>query len=427
MLLYAAPIWVEATLYKWCKNKLRSVQRLILPTILKSFKTISTPSALILSGSIPMEMRAQKLSIQSQIKRLNSPTTRFHMQNSCFITAILQHCSITLNQLDLPRDSFLRSPSCTTRNFPITITSMSQPARPSLPMNTGQAFLFTNGQKTALGTALAVVLTDDKEIRRIIQRRLPNNANQFEAESCAIIIALKLIQISFQRRYASITLYTNSKSSLQALNSSNLVPDITFQIQKETAQILTHCNFNMVWLPGHLKTDGNSLAEKFSCEAINKQNIPLCNIRTTWTNIKPILETFFQNSWKREKEWKTYQRSQITKTFFPSAASAFILQKITTPHQLIQILSGHCRLNSSLYNINVVDDPICNCKMEIETINHFLFDCPQHHLQRIKFKEAIIKTCNRWPPSLCTISKTIPSLNALKSFCVPTKRLDFNL
>ena len=67
-LLYAAPIWVAATGMKWCRNKLRSVQRLMLVTIIRSFKSISSLSALILSNSLPMEMRAQTLAIQSIIK-----------------------------------------------------------------------------------------------------------------------------------------------------------------------------------------------------------------------------------------------------------------------------------------------------------------------------------------------------------------------
>ena len=67
MLLYAAPIWVGATDMKWCRNKLRSVQRLMLVTIICSFKPISSLSALILSRCLPMEMRAQALAIQSLI------------------------------------------------------------------------------------------------------------------------------------------------------------------------------------------------------------------------------------------------------------------------------------------------------------------------------------------------------------------------
>ena len=48
---------------------------MILMTTIRSFKTISTKAALILSNSIPTEMRAQKLATLSKLKR---QTTKLH-------------------------------------------------------------------------------------------------------------------------------------------------------------------------------------------------------------------------------------------------------------------------------------------------------------------------------------------------------------
>ena len=93
MLLYAAPVWIEATNFKWCKTKLRSVQRLILMTTIRSFRTVSTHSALILADALPMEMRAQTLATMSFLKR-NSQSSLYHIQNSKLINKLLQQCSI---------------------------------------------------------------------------------------------------------------------------------------------------------------------------------------------------------------------------------------------------------------------------------------------------------------------------------------------
>ena len=212
MLLYAAPIWIESTQRKWCQTKLRSIQRLILATTLRSFKTISTSTALVLSGSVPMEMRAQNLAIQSQLKRYNSPAVRYHIHNSAFIPAVLRHCNIDPSQLDIPCNPLLL-PS------PIPISISPTPITPTLlPSDPTHVYLFTDGSKSSEGVAFAVVSTTRQGIGTVIRRRLPDNASIFEAESCAISVALDLIRSNIQQ-YSAASIYTDSRASLQALSS----------------------------------------------------------------------------------------------------------------------------------------------------------------------------------------------------------------
>ena len=58
MLLYAALVWIRAIKFRWCVKKLRSVQRLMLMTIIRSFRSISTRSGLVLTNSLLMEKKA---------------------------------------------------------------------------------------------------------------------------------------------------------------------------------------------------------------------------------------------------------------------------------------------------------------------------------------------------------------------------------
>ena len=102
MLLYTAPVWWQN---KWCQTKLRSIQRIILMTTIRSFKTISTLSALILSNAMPMEMRAQIQTMIAFLKR-RRPFVNYHIKQSNFIPQLLQHCSIQPEKLDIPRKSY---------------------------------------------------------------------------------------------------------------------------------------------------------------------------------------------------------------------------------------------------------------------------------------------------------------------------------
>lgn len=48
ILLYAAPIWITITKSKRCDSQLRVVQRLMLMTIIRRFRSISTKSGFLL-------------------------------------------------------------------------------------------------------------------------------------------------------------------------------------------------------------------------------------------------------------------------------------------------------------------------------------------------------------------------------------------
>ena len=85
MILYAVPIWVDATRYKWCTNRLRSTQRLMLTTTIRSFRTISAKAAIIISNSLPLEMRAQTLAAEFWIKKKRD----LHTNNSYVIPKLL--------------------------------------------------------------------------------------------------------------------------------------------------------------------------------------------------------------------------------------------------------------------------------------------------------------------------------------------------
>ena len=103
MLLYGVPVWVESTRFKWCQNSLRSVQQTMLMIIIRSFKTISTKAALILSNSLPIEIIAQKL---ATLWKLKHQTTNLQDPSSTVVNGILNCCSINPDLLDHPGSSF---------------------------------------------------------------------------------------------------------------------------------------------------------------------------------------------------------------------------------------------------------------------------------------------------------------------------------
>jgi hypothetical protein len=172
MLLYAVPIWVDATLLHWCKAKLRSVQRLMLNSVIGSFRSTSSRSALILTNETPIEMRAQELAVLSSLKGYNS--------SSKTVRTILSNIGINITNIDFPCLSFHSShPPFEPLPTPTINTTANYPSL--LPDSENEFFLFTDGSKSAAGVGCAVVVTDSSTILDIHKIRLPHFAGIFEA------------------------------------------------------------------------------------------------------------------------------------------------------------------------------------------------------------------------------------------------------
>ena len=72
MLLYAVPIWVDATWRGVKISQLRSIQRLMLTPITTDFRTISEKAGIVISSSVPIEMETD---CEIVIKRKKGPFT----------------------------------------------------------------------------------------------------------------------------------------------------------------------------------------------------------------------------------------------------------------------------------------------------------------------------------------------------------------
>ena len=122
-------------------------------------------------------------------------------------------------------------------------------------------------------------------------------------------------------------------------------------------------------------------------------------------------------------EWQSSQSGRITKSFFPSISHAAILNRVDVPYQLMQLFSGHCRLNFYLSRIKSIDSPLCPCGVENETIEHFLFHCPLFSVPRTRLKTRLENSIAVWPPPLSLCVSSPYTLNALKKFILSTKRI----
>ena len=324
MFLYAVPVWIEATKFGWCQTKMRSIQRMILMTTIRSFKTISTKSALIISNTIPLEMRAQNLALCSILKRQQRAENIY----GTVVQTILDDCSINPMELDTPRRSF-HTTGLVPNHLPFTVSYPTNNYPDLTPSSHDTWFVFTDGSKTEHGTAFAAILTNHLGVVRKIQMKLPEQANIFEAESCAILTALNLIR-AHALPLQEVYIYSDAKSVLQQIATTKNVSGLTYRIQEKTVNLSGVYKINFIWIPGHSNIAGNEMADQLARGAITISAIPTISIPVSWSSVEPILANYFGRKW--ETEWVNHTHSTITRHFFFQMCNLHASLNLFTSH-----------------------------------------------------------------------------------------------
>ena len=73
-------------------------------------------------------------------------------------------------------------------------------------------------------------------------------------------------------------------------------------------------------------------------------------------------------------------------------------QMIKHHHKRAQVLTGHCKLNIYHFNVHRASSPAYKCDTGIETINHYLFQCPLHwELEKVHHKTCFSFTKCKLP------------------------------
>ena len=127
---------------------------------------------------------------------------------------------------------------------------------------------FTDGSKTDIGVGIGVTIhfkTTNKFTTW--KNKLNSLSSIFFAELTAIYFALKSI---IEHKSKSFTIYSDSKSSLQAIQVTKSKHEIIRQIQA----LLFKLGYNnnkilFCWIPGHSNIKGNELADKQAKLAAN--------------------------------------------------------------------------------------------------------------------------------------------------------------
>ena len=122
---------------------------------------------------------------------------------------------------------------------------------------------FTDGSKSDTGTCCSVVYMFKGVIFYTQQFSFDEDIKIFQAEVFAIGRACRFIV----DHNVDSTIYTDSKSSIDALTSENCIYE---QCCKIIERITEHVTINLVWIKGHSGDLGDDLAEEHVKQAIQE-------------------------------------------------------------------------------------------------------------------------------------------------------------
>ncbi|GBO11477.1 Putative protein in type-1 retrotransposable element R1DM [Araneus ventricosus] len=340
IILYGVEIWYRDRVKM--NAKLLQIQRYPLLSITKAYRTTSNEALQILSGCVPIDLKAQMI---------------VEMDSNIRGVAL----SDNTHSIDFEIEERIK---------PWEISRISWDYFANM---CNRFSVFTDGSKMngKVGSAFVIYLGED-EIDSFTYR-LSDNSSVFMAEVFAINKAIDEIIL---RNLDHVDLITDSRSALMALDSPFekrvYVNSIKRKIVNYSGEI------NLKWVRAHKGTKGNERADYLAKLAIEKQEID-CLFHETRTETRLRVKQNMIQSW--QTRWDSSKNGKVTREFFKKVC----VKRVQGDFYLNQIYTGHGIFRTHQYRFFSKTN-VCHCGDEIGDMQHVLLECRLWSIQRNQLK-----------------------------------------
>ena len=183
-------------------------------------------------------------------------------------------------------------------------------------------------------------------------------SNNVSAEILAICTAAEHL-LQSMKKMGNIAIFTDSLSTLQALNSADpiqMIQGLHSSLVKMTAQFTV----SLQWVPAHVGLTGNEKADrlaKIGSQAPKTQN-PTPTV--TYREAKTLLHSRYNGDWK---EYNGKYQAHLDPIWRLERA-----QQTT----IFRLLTEHCGLSAHLKRDGISDTSFCECGQADQTPDHVL-------------------------------------------------------
>ena len=366
LLLYGAPVWIDAMQYEYNQRKYIRVQRMINILTAKAFRTTSTEALCILAGITPIIIKAEEAAKMYHARK-TKPSHSQEIDN-------------TLDYKDWPHPA----------DYP-TITISEDNKSPII-----QAY--TDGSKSEHGVGSGAAIFIGTKIAAQIKFKLDKRCSNNQAEQLAIIKALESIYTlnTEESNPRTATVYTDSRLTIDSLRNPDNHAYLIEEIRRRVAKLQgANWKIEFSWVKAHAGIHGNELADKLAKEAARNEHTDVAFRRIPISTLHQEIQQESIQRW--QKEWENCTKAAITKEYFPTIQEK-LKTKMRDTQNIAAMITGHGKTRAYLHKFKILENATCPCEQGDQTIDHLFYQCTLLEPQRQKTKKNVIKD-GHWPAS----------------------------
>ena len=203
--------------------------------------------------------------------------------------------------------------------------------------------------------------------------------SNFDAEAHAIKAALDSIITTYDMNpdlATNVVVFSDSKSVLECLKNNSLPTSATRNLM-ETINSFAElgCHITLQWIPSHCNINGNESADRLAKvgSMMEQPETPVPQ-----KTCKQIIKSNVQIEWV--SEWAQDKTGRKIFPYMPKPNKNDPLNQLERKQQstIFRLRTQHAPLNFHFNRFNPMHEPLCSlCGHAYETMEHFLFECPQ--------------------------------------------------